>query len=213
MVAERLRSGFEGEVIGPEDATYEAARAVWNAMIDRKPALIARCATTADVTASIRAARDEGLEIIRLEDHLGLVRLSWKGAWNRTGSAVRTGRVSWADSGQARVRPRFAWSRRHLLLRSGQVGGKRSGRRHDVASDGRAGRRGMPAARGRWRCLPGTGWSGLRWTGPRRAQRRTQRPLLRPRKAPATAGACDSLPPLRLIERLSAGWRDASSYL
>ena len=62
-VAERLRSGFEGEVIGPEDATYEAARAVWNAMIDRKPALIARCATTADVAASIRAARDEGLEI------------------------------------------------------------------------------------------------------------------------------------------------------
>ena len=54
---ERLR----GELLRPGDAGYDAARTVWNAMIDRRPALIARCAGAADVIAAVRFAREQGL--------------------------------------------------------------------------------------------------------------------------------------------------------
>ena len=55
--------GFEGTLIGPGDQRYDAHREVWNAMVDRRPALIARCTSAADVTAAIRHARDHDLEI------------------------------------------------------------------------------------------------------------------------------------------------------
>ncbi len=58
---EELKSGFEGEVLLPGDAAYESARRIWNAMIDKHPALIARCATTADVVRGVNFARDNGL--------------------------------------------------------------------------------------------------------------------------------------------------------
>jgi FAD/FMN-containing dehydrogenase len=56
-------SQFRGELIGPEHPCYDRHRAVWNGSIDRRPALIARCATVDDVVATIRAARDSGLEL------------------------------------------------------------------------------------------------------------------------------------------------------
>jgi hypothetical protein len=46
-----LKSELRGEVIEPGDAGYDAARKVYNAMIDRKPRLIVRCADVADVMA------------------------------------------------------------------------------------------------------------------------------------------------------------------
>jgi FAD/FMN-containing dehydrogenase len=55
--------GFAGELITPRDERYDAARAVWNSAIDRRPALIARAHTTADVAAVIRYARDSGLPL------------------------------------------------------------------------------------------------------------------------------------------------------
>lgn len=55
-----LKSGFFGELITPGHAGYDAARAVWNARIDRRPALIARCTGVADVIAAVRWARARG---------------------------------------------------------------------------------------------------------------------------------------------------------
>ena len=55
--------GFRGEVITAEHAGYDAARAVWNRTVDRRPRLIARCSGPADVRAAVRFARDRDLEI------------------------------------------------------------------------------------------------------------------------------------------------------
>ena len=60
---EALRAQLDGEVIEPGDPTYDARRQVWNAMIDRQPALIVRPLGSVDVATAIRFARDEGLEI------------------------------------------------------------------------------------------------------------------------------------------------------
>jgi FAD binding domain len=58
-----FRSTLRGDVLLPHDADYDATRRIFNAMIDRRPALIARCASTADVVACIGFARAEALEI------------------------------------------------------------------------------------------------------------------------------------------------------
>jgi FAD/FMN-containing dehydrogenase len=55
--------GFLGSVIAPDDDGYDDARAVWNANVDRRPRLIARCSGTADVSAAVRFARDCDLAI------------------------------------------------------------------------------------------------------------------------------------------------------
>jgi FAD/FMN-containing dehydrogenase len=58
-----LRAGFRGQLIQPTDPDYDEARKIWNAMIDRRPALIARCTGTADVVAAVRFAREQGLPV------------------------------------------------------------------------------------------------------------------------------------------------------
>jgi FAD/FMN-containing dehydrogenase len=58
---EELRAKLRGELITPGDAAYETARKVYNGMIDRRPALIAKCADVADVIAAVNFARDEKL--------------------------------------------------------------------------------------------------------------------------------------------------------
>jgi FAD/FMN-containing dehydrogenase len=60
---ESLRARFAGALIRPSDDRYEAARAIWNGAIRRRPGLIARCTGTADVLAALRFARDQGLDI------------------------------------------------------------------------------------------------------------------------------------------------------
>ena len=58
-LAETLR----GQLLLPDDDGYDAARAVWNGMIDRRPAAIARCESPADVLACVRFARSSGLPL------------------------------------------------------------------------------------------------------------------------------------------------------
>lgn len=58
-----FRSTMRGEVLEPSDPSYDAARVVWNGMIDRRPKLIARCQNAADVAASVNFAREHRLPI------------------------------------------------------------------------------------------------------------------------------------------------------
>jgi FAD/FMN-containing dehydrogenase len=56
-------ASFDDRLIGPDDPRYDEARALFNAMIDKRPALIARCATADDVAAVIRFAREHDLPL------------------------------------------------------------------------------------------------------------------------------------------------------
>ncbi len=52
--------GFQGDLFHPGDAGYDDARAVFNAMIDRRPLLIARCANADDVVKAVNLAPQSG---------------------------------------------------------------------------------------------------------------------------------------------------------
>jgi FAD/FMN-containing dehydrogenase len=60
-IAEELAGHFKGDIIGPDHASYEEERQVWNAMIDRRPGLILRCTSTEDVVAAVNVARAHDL--------------------------------------------------------------------------------------------------------------------------------------------------------
>jgi FAD/FMN-containing dehydrogenase len=58
-----LAGEVSGSVLGPQDAGYEAARAVHTGMVDRRPAHIVRCRTRDDVVAALPIARTAALEV------------------------------------------------------------------------------------------------------------------------------------------------------
>ncbi len=58
-----LRGQIHGDVIQPGDANYDEARTLYNVMIDKRPALVARCVDAADVIAAVRFANASGLEV------------------------------------------------------------------------------------------------------------------------------------------------------
>jgi FAD/FMN-containing dehydrogenase len=58
-----LRAQLRGELIGPGDARYDATRKVYNGMIDKHPALIARCTDVADVISAVNFARENELTV------------------------------------------------------------------------------------------------------------------------------------------------------
>ncbi|WP_328924960.1 FAD-binding oxidoreductase [Streptomyces sp. NBC_00190] len=58
-----LREDLAGDVFAPDDPGYDEARTLFNAMIDRRPAVIAQCESTADVVTAVRFARDLDLKI------------------------------------------------------------------------------------------------------------------------------------------------------
>jgi len=104
-----LRTALRGPLLLAGDAGYEDARSLWNAMIDRRPALVARCIGVSDVLAGVRFARESGIA------------LSMKGGGhNISGLAVAEGglmldlslmRGVWVDS-----RSRTAWAQAGCLL-------------------------------------------------------------------------------------------------
>jgi len=59
----QFRAQLRGELIEPSDPSYATARKVYNAMIDKKPALIARCADVADVITAVRFGGESGLRV------------------------------------------------------------------------------------------------------------------------------------------------------
>jgi FAD/FMN-containing dehydrogenase len=58
---QNFADGLRGPLLRPGNGSYDEARKVWNGMIDRRPALIARCAGVADVIAAVRFARTHGI--------------------------------------------------------------------------------------------------------------------------------------------------------
>lgn len=61
--ARQLRASMDGTVLVPMDPAYDSARQVWNAAVDRRPAVIARCANEEDVAAAVQAARAQDLPL------------------------------------------------------------------------------------------------------------------------------------------------------
>ena len=90
---EKFADGLRGRLVQPGEGGYDEARRVWNGMIDRHPALIARCAGPADVMAAVRFARDHRL----------LVSVKG-GGHNITGNAVCEGGLMLDLSGMKSVR-------------------------------------------------------------------------------------------------------------
>lgn len=58
-----LRATFRGALLRPDEEGYDETRRVWNGVVDRRPALIARCAGSDDVVTAVRFARARGLEV------------------------------------------------------------------------------------------------------------------------------------------------------
>lgn len=63
MSKQMLRDALRGQLIEPDGTDYDAARTIWNGMVDRRPALIARCRNAADVAACISYARNTHLPL------------------------------------------------------------------------------------------------------------------------------------------------------
>ena len=65
-----LSGSLDGWAVMPGEAGYDQARTVWNAIVDRRPRVIIRCASVRDVVTAVRTAREHGLEIgIRCGGH------------------------------------------------------------------------------------------------------------------------------------------------
>jgi FAD/FMN-containing dehydrogenase len=99
------------EILRPGEPGYDEARRVWNAMVDRRPALVARCHETADVVTGVTLARRDGLEIgVRCGGH------------SVAGHAVPEGglMIDLSPMGGVRVDPerRRAWVQGGALLRA-----------------------------------------------------------------------------------------------
>ena len=60
---DQLREQVGGDVVAPGDEAYDEARTVYNAMIDRRPAVVIRCANVSDVVAAVNYARENGLDL------------------------------------------------------------------------------------------------------------------------------------------------------
>ncbi|MEU8689214.1 FAD-binding oxidoreductase [Streptomyces sp. NPDC048665] len=119
-----LREDLAGDVFAPGDPGYDGARAVFDARIDRRPAVIARCADTADVVRAVRFARDLDLRIAVRGGGHGLAGGPVDGALLVDLSRMRTVTVDPADeavrvAGGATTRDLDRASRPHGLVATG----------------------------------------------------------------------------------------------
>jgi di/tripeptidase len=62
-VVSEFAGTLRGTLIGPDDEGYDEARAVWNGMADKHPALIVQCAGTADVISAVTFAKEQDIPI------------------------------------------------------------------------------------------------------------------------------------------------------
>src|SRR2546428_193644 len=106
-----LRFNFRGDLIRPGEPDYEEQRRVFNGLIDKRPALIARCTGTADVAAAVNFARDRGLLVaVRGGGHsvagfstcddgivIDLSRMRGVRVDPATGTALAQGGAAWGD--------------------------------------------------------------------------------------------------------------------
>src|ERR671937_1290408 len=114
-----LKESFSGAVLAPDDPGYDDARRIHNGLIDKRPALIARCLSTADVVDAVNFGRDEGFEIsVRGGGH------------NVAGKAVTESRLMidlspmkgiYVDSVRQTVRAQSGVPRRRARPRDGRV--------------------------------------------------------------------------------------------
>ena len=89
-----LAAALRGDLVTPGDDGYDAARAVYNGMIDKRPAAVARCRDAADVIAAVAFARAHGLEIaVRGGGHNPAGFAVWDGSLVVDLSAMRTATV------------------------------------------------------------------------------------------------------------------------
>src|SRR6478736_5075808 len=79
---DRFVAAVRGRVLRPGDGDYDEARAVWNGLIDRRPAVIVQCSGAADVVDAVNFAREEGL-VVSIRG----------GAHNVAGNAVNDGGI------------------------------------------------------------------------------------------------------------------------
>jgi len=63
VTLEQVAKNFSGRLLQPADPGYDDARRVHNGLIDKRPALIARCQTTTDVADAVKLARAQNLEV------------------------------------------------------------------------------------------------------------------------------------------------------
>lgn len=154
------RDGFKGPILAEDDEGYEEVRRVHNGLVDKRPAIIARCTTTEDVTAAVAFGRESGLEIsvrggghnvagIAVTDGGLMVDLSLMRQVDPDAPTITAGGgVTWGElnDGRARIRAgddrrgrldhghRRAHARRRDRLDHGQV---RDGRgQPDIGRDG-----------------------------------------------------------------------------
>ncbi len=109
LTVKKFEDNLRGPLLRPGDDGYDSARTIWNAMIDKRPALIARCAGVSDIIQSVNFARDSGLLVsVRGDGHNVSGNAICDGGLMIDLSSMRSVRVD-PDRRVARAEPGVIW--------------------------------------------------------------------------------------------------------